>query len=69
MKKRVKIEGMTCMHCANRVETALKDLASVIKVKVKLKQNEALIKLTEEINDKLITDVINESGYKVIEII
>ena len=37
MKKTITINGMMCMHCANRVENALKKLQGVEKVTINLK--------------------------------
>lgn len=69
MKKIIKIEGMTCKHCAARVESALTELNGVLKVRVNLTKNEALVKLKNNIDNELIIQAINETGYKVIQII
>ena len=42
MKKVISIEGMSCKHCAMRVENSLKALDEDAKVKVNLKKNEAV---------------------------
>ncbi|GGM29557.1 copper chaperone CopZ [Paraliobacillus quinghaiensis] len=58
------ITGMSCGHCVNKIETALKEQNGVEKAKVNVKKGTADIKYNESILtlDK-ITDVISEVGY------
>lgn len=64
MKKIISIEGMSCNHCVAHVETALKGLSGVDKVKVDLKKNQAELK-ADSIDDQLIRDAVSEAGYTV----
>lgn len=68
MKKTVTINGMMCMHCAARVENALKNLDGVEKVTINLKKKFALVESTKELNNEEITKVITEAGYEVVKI-
>lgn len=43
-RARLKIEGMTCGHCAGRVAAALEGVAGVSKVKVELEAGEASVR-------------------------
>ena len=58
------VEGMNCMHCVGKVESALTDQAGVEKVKVSLKKGEAKLKYDESAvtADQLI-DNIKAAGY------
>ncbi|HTG01104.1 MAG TPA: copper ion binding protein [Nitrospirota bacterium] len=65
--KTLKIQGMTCNHCAMRVAKALKGLAGVQDAKVDLQKAEAAVtyddaKVTTE---KMATAVV-DAGYKVV---
>jgi len=68
MKKVISIEGMSCKHCAMRVENSLKSLDQKAKVKVNLRNNEAEISSKEDISDDKIKQVIEDAGYRVISI-
>ena len=63
--KTVQIEGMSCCHCTNKVEMALKELPGVKSVKVVLENKKAEIVSNKEIDDETIKRVIEEIGYHV----
>lgn len=68
MKKQLIIEGMSCGHCVNRVEKALRELNGVEKVEVDLSNKMAVIEISETIEDAILNEVIDDVGYDVIEI-
>lgn len=63
MKKIIKIEGMSCMHCKKHVEEALNAIEGV-KAVVDLDKAIAEVELTKAIEDKLLEDAVEEAGYK-----
>lgn len=69
MKKKmiIKINGMSCMHCANTVTTALENIDNIIKVKVDLKKKEAVITYQNDIDINVIKDTINNLDYDFVE--
>lgn len=67
--KRIKIEGMQCNHCKMSVEKALNSIEGVQKVDVSLENKTAIIENEKEIENSEIIKVIEEEGFKVIEII
>lgn len=67
-KKKIIIEGMSCIHCSKKVETALSNIDGVKKVKVNLEEKCALVTLSKDIDDKIIKDTIENLDYKVISI-
>ena len=69
MKKTWKIDGMSCEHCAKKVELALKSIAEVKKVKVHLKKKETIIILDATVENQVLTSTIENLGYQVIEIL
>ena len=69
IKKTIKIEGMHCEHCAKKVEKALAELDNVKKAKVNLKKQEASIVLEKEIDNKVITEAIENIDFKVTDIL
>lgn len=68
MKKTITINGMMCMHCANRVENALKKLQGVEKVTINLKKKIAIVESLSELNNEEIINVVTEAGYEVVKI-
>ena len=67
MKKIITVEGMSCMHCVNRVKTALESIKGVDSAEVSLEKKEAVI-TGEDIPAEVIKKAIEDQGYKVIEI-
>lgn len=68
IKKIVKIEGMMCNHCKNKVESSLKELENVTKVKVNLANKKAEIYSNAVISDEDIKKTITNLGYQVTSI-
>ena len=66
-KQIVKIEGMHCDHCAKTVEEKISTIEGVKKVKVNLNKKEAAITADNNIDTKLIKEVLKETDFKVIE--
>ncbi|WP_138417771.1 cation transporter [Aquibacillus sediminis] len=64
-KVTINITGMSCGHCVNKIETALKEQKGVGKAKVNLKKGTAVVKYNESIltSDK-ITEVVGEVGHQ-----
>lgn len=65
MRKEILINGMSCGHCVKRVEEALDELTGVKGVTVILEENKAIIELSQDIEDAVIWDAIDEAGYDV----
>ncbi len=68
MKKTMKIKGMMCPHCEARVKKVLEELPEVDEAVVNFKKNSAVLTLNAEISDEVLTKVITDNGYSVIEI-
>lgn len=68
MNKVLVIEGMSCNHCKMRVENALSALTGVESVLVDLANKTATLALTEDIASSVLTEVIDDAGYDLIEI-
>ena len=59
---------MMCNHCKNKVESSLKELENVTKVKVNLANKKAEIYSNEVISDEDIKKTITNLGYQVTSI-
>ncbi len=68
MKKTIKIEGMSCMHCVGAVEKALNAVAGVQNVNVDLDNKVATVDVDGSITDEILREAIEDQGYDVISI-
>ena len=64
VKKIFIIEGMTCDHCKNRVESVINEIDGVA-AKVDIKKKEAVVSFEKEISEELIKSIIEKAGYEV----
>ena len=65
MMKKMKIEGMTCMHCVGRVEEALKSVTGVSSVMVDLESKTAVVNVDASIDESVLENAVTEAGYTV----
>lgn len=65
MKKIVGIEGMSCSHCAKKVEDAFYGLPETEDIKINLEDKNAEIEFSSNVDDKIISDLIKSAGYTV----
>lgn len=61
----LEIEGMMCDNCTKHVKEALESVKAVEYVIVSLQDKNAKVYLNENVDDKVLKQVIKESGYKV----
>ena len=58
------VDGMSCNNCAKHVKNALEDIDGVSEAIVNLEKKNAEISYQGDINEKVISDAINEAGYE-----
>lgn len=63
--KTLNIEGMSCMHCVKKVETALKEVKGVKSVNVNLENKTAEVTLKEDVDDSVLKKAVEDAGYEV----
>ncbi len=68
MEKTIRIEGMMCPHCEARVKKLLEETEGISSALVSHTEGTAVITMETPINDDVLTKLITEDGYKVIEI-
>lgn len=61
----IEIEGMMCDNCVKHVKEALETIDAIEYAIVSLENKKAKVYLKEEVDDKLLRQVIKEAGYKV----
>ncbi|MCD8373345.1 MAG: heavy metal translocating P-type ATPase [Clostridia bacterium] len=65
MKTIVSVEGMSCEHCAKRVENAISAVEGVEGCEVKLKKKIAVVKSSQPVSAEEITKAVTDAGYTV----
>ena len=68
MEKIVKVEGMSCGHCAARVEKALAAVPGVNEAKVDLDSKTARVTLTAAVSDDALKAAVSDAGYDPISV-
>lgn len=65
MRKKLLIDGMSCMNCVRHLKEALQeDISGVKVIDVNLEEKFALIEAEENVTDEMIKDVILDLGYE-----
>ena len=64
---RIKINGMVCNGCENRVKTALSEISGVESVDANHKTGIVIIKLEENLESAQIKEKIIDLGYEIVE--
>ena len=63
MTKTITIDGMMCDHCRQHVEKALSAIDGVTKADVSLKDKNAVVTLSKDVDEKTLSDAVSEAGY------
>ena len=68
MKKTMKIEGMMCPHCEATVKKALEALDGVSEAAVSHEAGQAVVDLTADVDDGILTRAVEDKDYQVLGI-
>ena len=67
MKKTLNVEGMSCGHCAMKVQEALESIDGVGGAKVNHKKGVAKITSDREIPFEVLKAAVDETGYTLLD--
>ncbi|MFW2567198.1 heavy metal translocating P-type ATPase [Aliarcobacter butzleri] len=67
MEKILKVDGMTCGHCKARVEKVVSAIDGVDSVEVDLASKNVTVKMSKDISEQTLSDVIVDAGYEVVK--
>lgn len=67
MERILKVDGMTCGHCKARVEKVVSAIDGVDSVEVDLASKNVTVKMSKDISEQTLSDVIVDAGYEVIK--
>lgn len=66
METIIKVEGMTCGHCKQSVETALKNLDGVQSAAVDLENGDVTVTHEDNVTKEEMSEAIEDQGYDVV---
>lgn len=69
VKTIVKIEGMSCEHCTNKVKNKFMNVDGIKGVKVNLPKKEVIISSSNKLDKDMIKNLIENLDYKLIDIV
>lgn len=61
----IKVEGMVCNGCENRVQNAIKQIKGIENVVANYKEGTVTITAKQEINEEIIKEKIEDIGFNV----
>ncbi len=64
---KIKVNGMVCEGCENRVKNALSTIEGVTKVQASHKEGIVIVTTSKDIQENVIKEKINDIGFEVIE--
>ena len=65
MKKKLLVDGMTCMNCVRHLTEALQeDISGVEVIEVNLENKYALVDMDETVTEDMVKAVIDDLGYE-----
>lgn len=67
MQTTIKVNGMVCNGCENRVQNALKSIEGIEEVKADHNKGEVTITAKEEINIKDVEAKIEDIGFEIVK--
>ena len=67
VKQVINVDGMSCSHCAKKIENSLKEIDGVLKVSANLDKKEVIITSKFEIDTSLLRKKIEDLGYKYLD--
>ncbi len=68
MKKKIIIDGMSCAHCSTRVANSLNEIDGVESTTVQLENKCAIVELSKNVENQILTDAILDTGFDVISV-
>ena len=68
MTTTISIEGMMCGHCEARVKKCLEAIEGVDEAVVSHEKGTAIVKLSAQVDDKVLKKAVEDQDYKVVRI-
>ncbi len=63
----IKVSGMSCSHCARRIEEAIRGVSGVKEVKVELESGRVWVGASDGVKKEDVVRAVEQAGYRVDE--
>jgi copper chaperone len=67
METKFTVPEISCGHCKETIESTVSNIESVVSVAVDIEQKSVAVKSTSDLNLSLVSEVLDEQGYTVVQ--
>ncbi|MDD6800838.1 MAG: heavy metal-associated domain-containing protein [Firmicutes bacterium] len=65
MTRKIRIEGMKCTHCQQRMKKALEAIDGIKSADVIFESGEAVLELEKDVSNAIIADTVKKAGFSI----
>ena len=67
METKFTVPEISCGHCKETMESTVNNIESVVSVAVDIEQKSVAVKSTSDLNLSLVSEMLDEQGYTVVQ--
>ena len=67
MEIKFTVPEISCGHCKETIESTVNNIESVVSVAVDIEQKSVAVKSTSDLNLSLVSEMLDEQGYTVVQ--
>jgi|TARA_B100001250_G_scaffold358779_1_gene335284 copper chaperone len=67
METKFTVPEISCGHCKETIESTVSNIESVVSVAVDIEQKSVAVKSTSDLNLSLVSEMLDEQGYTVVQ--
>ena len=67
METKFTVPEISCGHCKETIESTVSNIESVMSVAVDIEQKSVAVKSTSDLNLSLVSEMLDEQGYTVVQ--
>ena len=67
METKFTVPEISCGHCKETIESTVSNIESVVSVAVDIEQKSVAVKSTNDLNLSLVSEMLDEQGYTVVQ--
>ena len=67
METKFTVPEISCGHCKETIESTVNNIESVVSVDVDIEQKSVAVKSTNDLNLSLVSEMLDEQGYTVVQ--
>ncbi|MFL2670982.1 MAG: heavy-metal-associated domain-containing protein [Candidatus Actinomarina sp.] len=67
METKFTVPEISCGHCKETIESTVNNIESVVSVAVDIEQKSVVVKSTNDLNLSLVSEMLDEQGYTVVQ--